>query len=72
MRGEAEFVSSAKKIYSKTGIHIATIGYNDAAGRWEIDAVEEPELEYLFVTEQEARDAWNEEFDTETGVRKPG
>jgi hypothetical protein len=63
-------VTSGKKIYNKAGIHIATIGYNDGAGRWEIDAVNEPELECLFFTEQQAWDAWNEEFDAETGFRK--
>ena len=63
-------MTSEKKIYSKTGIHIATIGYNDIAGHWELDAVKEPEFEYLFSSEQEAWDTWNEGFDTETGFRK--
>ena len=63
-------MTSGKNIYNKAGIHIATIGYNDAAGRWEIDEVNEPEL-CLFFTEQQAWDAWgNDEFDTETGFRK--
>ncbi|HLH06013.1 MAG TPA: hypothetical protein VKW78_02115 [Terriglobales bacterium] len=58
------------RIQNAAGEHIATIRYNDLAGRWEIDALREPELEFLFNSEEEAWTTWNTEFDPETGGRR--
>jgi hypothetical protein len=57
------------RISNPSGEHIATIRYNEFAGRWEIDALREPELEFLFNSEDEAWTAWNAEFDPYTGER---
>lgn len=57
------------RIENSSGEHIATILYNDFAGRWEIDALREPELEFLFNSEEEAWTAWKNEFDPQTGER---
>jgi len=57
------------RITNSAGEHIATIRYNERAGRWEIDALREPELEFLFNSEEEALTAWKTEFDPATGQR---
>jgi len=41
------------RIQNPAGEDIATIRYNEFAGRWEIDALREPELEFLFNSEEE-------------------
>jgi hypothetical protein len=57
------------RIQNPAGEHIATIRYNELAGRWEIDALREPELEFLFNSEEEAWATWKKEFDPNTGER---
>lgn len=57
------------RIQNPAGEHIATIRYNEFAGRWEIDALREPELEFLFNSEEEAWAAWKQEFDPNSGER---
>jgi hypothetical protein len=57
------------QIKNPAGEHIATIRYNEFARRWEIDALREPELEFLFNSEEEAWAAWKAEFDPNTGER---
>ena len=47
--------------------HIATIGFNEACGLWQIVIVHRRELEFFCPTREVAFAAWREEFDPETG-----
>jgi hypothetical protein len=52
---------------NQAGKHIATIGFNEAYGLWQIVIVQRRELGFLCPTREVAFAAWREEFDPETG-----
>ena len=52
---------------NQAGEHIATIGFNEACGLWQIVIVHRRELEFFCPTREVAFTAWREEFDPETG-----
>ena len=52
---------------NQAGEHIATIGFNEAYGLWQIVIVQRGELEFFCPTREVAFAAWREEFDPETG-----
>lgn len=52
---------------NQTGKHLATIGFNEAYGLWQIVIVQQRELEFFCPTREVVFGAWREEFDPETG-----
>ena len=52
---------------NQAGEHIASIGFNEACGLWQIIIVRRRELEFFCPAREVAFAAWREEFDPETG-----
>jgi len=52
---------------NRAGEHVATIGFNEACGLWQIVVVQRREIEFFCPTRDVAIAAWREEFDPETG-----
>jgi len=52
---------------NQAGEHVATIGFNETYGLWQIVVVQRGELEFFCPTREVAFAAWREEFDAETG-----
>jgi hypothetical protein len=55
---------------NKAGQHVATIGFNEAFGLWQIVVVNRDELEFFCPSKEIAFAAWHDEFDPETGFTK--
>jgi hypothetical protein len=54
-------------LFNNSGEHVATIGFNESCGLWQIVVVNRGEMEFLCPSKEVAFAAWNEEFDPETG-----
>jgi hypothetical protein len=46
---------------------VATIGFNEACGLWQIVVLKSEEVEFVCPTKELALVAWHDEFDPETG-----
>lgn len=55
---------------NKAGEHVATIGFNEAFGLWQIVVVNREEMEFFCPSKEIAFAACHEEFDPETGFPK--
>jgi hypothetical protein len=55
---------------NNAGQHVATIGFNEALGLWQIVVVNRDELEFFCPSKDIAFVAWHDEFDPETGFPK--
>lgn len=49
---------------NQAGEHIATIGFNEACGLWQIVIVQSREVEFFCPTREVAFAAWREEFES--------
>ena len=54
-------------LLNKSGEHVATIGFNEAYGLWQIVVVQSEGMEFFCPTKGVALAAWRDEFDPETG-----
>ena len=54
-------------LLNKSGEHVATIGFNEAYGLWQIVVVQSEGMEFFCPTKEVALAAWRDEFDPETG-----
>jgi hypothetical protein len=54
-------------IFNKSGEHVATIGFNESFGFWQIVLVQREEIEFFCPTMEVAFAARHDEFDPETG-----
>jgi hypothetical protein len=52
---------------NKSGEHIATIGFNESYGLWQIVVVRRKEMEFFCPSKEVAFAAGRDEFDPETG-----
>jgi hypothetical protein len=50
------------------GEQVATIGFNEASGVWQIVVLERQDLEFFCPTKELAFAAWRNEFDPETST----
>ena len=55
------------EMFNQSGEHIATIGFNESYGLWQIVIVQRKELEFFCPSKEVAFAAWHDEFDPETG-----
>jgi hypothetical protein len=55
---------------NKAGQHVATIGFNEAFGLWQIVFANREEMEFFCPSKEIAFAAWHDEFDPETGFPK--
>jgi hypothetical protein len=55
------------EMFNESGEHIATIGFNEFCGFWQIVVVQREEIEFFCPNKEVAFAAWNDEFDPETG-----
>lgn len=55
---------------NKAGEHVATIGFNEACGLWQIVIVNRQAIEFFCPSKEIAFAAWHDEFDSETGSPK--
>jgi hypothetical protein len=55
------------EIFNESGEHIATIGFNESCGLWQIVIVQRKEMEFFCPSKEVALAAWHDEFDPETG-----
>jgi hypothetical protein len=55
------------EMFNVSGDHIATIGFNESYGLWQVVVVQREEIEFFCPTKEVAFAAWNEEFDPGTG-----
>ena len=64
------------EMFNRSGEHIATIGFNECYGLWQIVVVQRNEMEFICPSKEVAFAAWHDEFDPETGfpqsVSRPG
>ena len=54
-------------MFNRSGEHVATIGFNESCGLWQILVMRQPEIEFFCPTKDVAFAAWHEEFDPESG-----
>jgi hypothetical protein len=54
-------------ILSKSGVHVATIGFNEGLEAWQILIVRRNDLEFFCPSKEIPFMSWHEEFDPETG-----
>jgi hypothetical protein len=59
------------EVFNQSGEHIATIGFNESYGRWQIVIVQRKETEFFCLSKAVAFAAWHDEFDSETGFPQP-
>ena len=59
------------EMFNKSDEHIATIGFNESCGLWQIVVVQRKEMEFFCPSKEVAFAAWHDEFDPETGLPKP-
>jgi hypothetical protein len=55
------------EMFNESGKHIATIGFNESNGLWQIVVVQRKEMEFFCPSKEVAFAAWYDEFDPETG-----
>jgi hypothetical protein len=55
------------EMFNESGEHIATIGFNESYGLWQIVIVQRKEMEFFCPSKEVAFAAWHDEFDPETG-----
>ena len=55
------------EMFNQSGEHIATIGFNEFCGLWQIVVVQRKEDEFFCPSKEVAFSAWHHEFDPETG-----
>ena len=55
------------EMFNESGEHIATIGFNESYGLWQIVVVQRKEIEFFCPSKEVAFAAWHDEFDPETG-----
>lgn len=55
------------EMFTQSGEHIATIGFNKSYGLWQIVIVQRKEMEFFCPSKEVAFAAWHDEFDLETG-----
>lgn len=55
---------------NKAGEHVATTGFNEAFGLWQIVVVNREGMEFFCPSKEIALAAWHDEFDPETGFPK--
>jgi hypothetical protein len=48
-------------------VQVATIGFNEACGLWQIVVLQREEIEFFCPTSEVAFAAWHDESDSETG-----
>jgi hypothetical protein len=53
--------------FNESGEHIATIGFDESRGLWQIVIVQRKEMEFFCPSKEVALAAWYDEFDPETG-----
>ena len=54
-------------MFNTSGEHVATIGFNESFGLWQIVVLQRQEIEFFCPTKEAAFAAWREEFDPESG-----
>ena len=54
-------------VFNGSGEHVATIGFNESHGLWQIVVVQREALEFFCPSKEVAFAAWHDEFDPETG-----
>jgi hypothetical protein len=54
-------------MWNRSGEQVATIGFNEACGLWQIVVLQREEMEFFCPTREVAFAAWQDEFDSETG-----
>jgi hypothetical protein len=52
---------------NRSGQQVATIGFNEACGLWQVVVLQREEIEFFCPTREVAFAAWHDEFDPETG-----
>jgi hypothetical protein len=57
------------EMFNESGEHIATIGFNESYGLWQIVIVQRKEIEFFCPTKEVAFAAWHDD-DPETGFPK--
>ena len=55
------------EMFKLLGEHIATIGFNESYGLWQIVVVPRKEMEFFCPSKEVSFAAWHYEFDPETG-----
>jgi hypothetical protein len=55
-------------MFNKSGAHIATIGFNESYGLWQIVIAQRKEMGFFCPSKDVAFAAWHNEFDPETGL----
>jgi hypothetical protein len=55
------------QMFNESGERIATIGFNESYGLWQIVIVQRKEMEFFCPSKEVAFAAWHAEFDPETG-----
>ena len=50
------------EVFNESGEHIATIGFNECCGFWQIVVVQREEIEFFCPTKDVAFAAWNDEL----------
>jgi hypothetical protein len=58
------------QMFNESGEHIATIGFNESYGLWQIVIVQLKEIEFFCPSTDAAFAAWHDEFDPKTGFRQ--
>jgi hypothetical protein len=54
-------------VFNGSGEHVATIGFNESHGLWQIVVVQREAMEFFCPSKEVAFAAWYDEFDPETG-----
>ena len=57
------------EMFNESGEHIATIGFNESYGLWQIVVVQRKEMEFFCPSKEVAFAARDDEFDRETGFQ---
>ncbi len=55
------------EMFNQSGEHIATIGFNECCGLWQIVVVQRKEMEFFCPSKEVAFSAGHDEFDPQTG-----
>jgi hypothetical protein len=56
------------EMFTQSCEHVATIGFNEFYGLWQIVVVQRKEMEFFCPSKEVAFSAWRDEFDAETGL----
>jgi hypothetical protein len=57
------------EMFNESGEHIATVGFNESYGLWQIVIVQRKEMEFFCPSKEVAFAAWHDEFDPKLDSR---